>query len=267
MKMNPPGQDQSLWKMRMTFLNRFLLVLLLTFASCVSLSAQESLGTDLKDLCATSLSSASQWSTDCGQLKTAGTQRAQSLHREFNVGHLQQQSSPDPAKAGKNTYVFPGSKHRFNRYVKSTVGPFSLLRSAAAAGIDQWNDSPEEWEQGASGYGKRFASNFGRNAIRQTVTYGLSEALRQDTGFERSKRKAFWPRLSDALVQNVTSRTKSGRRVVSAPLIVGAYTSSLIAVEAWYPERYSYKDGLRSGTYSLATGFAINIIREFVYNW
>ena len=253
--------------MRMPFLNKPALVLLVTFASCISLCAQESLDSDLKSLCATSVSSASLWLTDCGQLKTTETERTQTLYRDADVHDLQQPNSQDPAKAPKDTYVFPTSKKRFNRYVKSTVGPFSLLRSAVSAGIDQWNDSPEEWEQGASGYGKRFASNFGRNAIRQTVTYGLSEALRQDTGFERSKRKGFWPRLSDALVQNVTSRTRSGKRVISAPLIAGAYTGSLIAVKAWYPERYSYKDGLRSGTYSLATGFAINIVREFVYNW
>ena len=100
--MNPPGKNQSLWKMRMPFLNKLLLVLLLTFASCVSLSAQDSLGSDLKGLCATSVSSASLWLMDCGQLKTAETQRAQSLHRELNVGGLQQQSSPDPAKAPKD---------------------------------------------------------------------------------------------------------------------------------------------------------------------
>ena len=243
----------------MPFLNKLALVLLLSFAPCASLKAQESLRSNPKSLCATSVSSASLWLTDCDQLTET--------QREMDLNDLQQPNSQDPATAPKDTYVFPTSKKRFNRYAKSTVGPFSLLRSGISAGIDQWRDSPEEWEQGASGYGKRFASNFGRNAIRQTVSYGLSEALRQDTGFERSKRKGFWPRLSDALVQNVTSRTRSGKRVVSAPLIAGAYASSLIAVEAWYPERYSYKDGLRSGTYSLATGFAINIVREFVYNW
>ena len=140
----------------MSVSNKLVLVLLIVFASCVSLSAHESVGSDQKGLCATSVSSASLWLTDCGQLKTAETQRAQSLH-ELNVAGLQQQSSQDPAKTPKDSYVFPSSKHRFNRYVKSTVGPFSLLRSAASAGIDQWNDNPEEWEQGASGYGKRFA--------------------------------------------------------------------------------------------------------------
>lgn len=171
------------------------------------------------------------------------------------------QPSPTPA------YVFPDNAERFRRYVKSTVGPFALLRSAASAGIAQANDSPEEWEQGMKGYGKRFASSLGRRAIQQTVTYGMDEALDLDTGFRKSTRSGFFPRFKDALLENVTSRTRSGKRVLSAPRIVGVYTGSVIAAETWYPERYSYKDGLRSGTRTLLTGFGINLIREFVFNF
>ena len=166
-----------------------------------------------------------------------------------------------------NGYVFPSAKRRFNRYVNSTVGPSSLLRNAASAGIQHWDNSPLEWGQGMQGYGKRFASTVGSNAIRQSVTYGLSEAFKLDTGFEKSKHKKIWPRLKDALVQNVTSRTRSGKRVLSAPILIGVYTGTIIPNETWYPERYSYKDGLRGGSYSLLIGFGVNVVREFFFNW
>ena len=175
------------------------------------------------------------------------------------------QASPSPTPT--STYVFPDNKERFRRYVKSTVGPFALARIAASAGIQQANDSPEEWEQGMKGYGKRFASGFARNAIQQTVTYGLDEALDLDTGFQKSTRSGFGPRLKDALLQNITSRTRSGSRVLSAPRLVGVYSGAVIAAETWYPERYSYKDGLRSGTRTLVIGFGINVIREFLFNF
>lgn len=164
-------------------------------------------------------------------------------------------------------YIFPTREERFKRYVKDTVGPWPLARAAASAGIQQWQDSPEEWGQGAEGYGKRFASNMGRNAIRQTVTYGLDSALGLDTGFQKSKREGFFPRFKDALIQNVTSRTKSGKRVVSVPRFAGVYTGSIVAAETWYPDRYSYKDGFRSGTTTLLYGFGINVVREFLFNW
>ena len=161
-------------------------------------------------------------------------------------------------------YVFPSAEKRFDRYFKSTIGPMRLLRSGAAAGVSQWRDTPEEWRQGAKGYGRRFASSLGQNAIQQTVTYGLDEAFGLDTGFQRSKREGFFPRMKDALLQNVPSRTKSGKRVISAPRFVGVYTGAIIPAETWYPERYSYKDGLRHGTTTLLTGFGINLMREFV---
>ncbi|HYV10060.1 MAG TPA: hypothetical protein VE980_04040 [Pyrinomonadaceae bacterium] len=164
-------------------------------------------------------------------------------------------------------YVFPTHRERFNRYLKSTVGPFRLAWSAGAAGIDQWRDHPEEWGQGMKGFGRRYASNLGQNAIQQTVTYGLDEAFGLDTGFRKSTREGFGGRLKDALIQNVTSRTKSGKRVVSVPRFAGAYSGAIISRETWYPERYSYKDGLRAGTGNLLTGFGINLIREFVFNF
>ena len=180
-----------------------------------------------------------------------------------------QSPSPQPAASPTTNqdYVFPTHEERFKRYVKSTIGPAPLLRTAAFAGISQWQDSPEEWEQGMKGYGRRYASGFGRNVIAQTVTYGLDEALGQDTGFQRSKREGFFPRFKDALLHNVTSRTKSGKRVLSAPRLAGVYTGAIIATETWYPERYSYKDGLRLGTGTLLTGFGLNLVREFVFDF
>jgi hypothetical protein len=180
-----------------------------------------------------------------------------------------QQPSTQTPQSTQSTpeYVFPSEDERFKRYLKSTIGPFSLVRTGVSAGLNQWNDSPEEWGQGMKGYGKRYASGFGRNAIQQTVTYGLDEAFHLDSGFERSRREGFLPRLKDALLQNVTSRTRSGKRVISAPRFVGVYTGAIVAHETWYPERYSYKDGLRSGSFTLLTGFGINLFREFVVNW
>lgn len=83
----------------------------------------------------------------------------------------------------------------------------------------------------------------------------------------RGTGKGFGPRLKDALLENVTSRNKSGKRVLSVPRFAGVYTSSVIAAEIWYPERYNYKDGLRSGTRSILTGFGMNLIREFIISF
>ncbi|HEX6043711.1 MAG TPA: hypothetical protein VFZ22_04425 [Pyrinomonadaceae bacterium] len=184
-------------------------------------------------------------------------------HPESEPVAAKAKPDPDPYK----TYVFPTRRERFDRYVKDTVGPFSVARSAAAAGIGQWKDSPEEWGQGMKGYGKRFASGMGRNAIQQSVTYGMDEAFGLDTRFHRSNREGVGARVKHAFLESITSRTKSGRRVISAPRLAGVYTGAIVASETWYPERYSYKDGLRLGTGTLLAGFGINLVREFLFNW
>jgi hypothetical protein len=185
-----------------------------------------------------------------------------------NSQEVQKTPTADPAAVDSRTttpdYVFPTERERFKRYVMSTIGPMRLLRTGAAAGIQQWNDDPEEWGQGMKGYGRRFASAMGQTAIQQTVTYGLDEAMGLDTGFQRSEREGFFPRLKDALIQNVTSRTRNGKRVISVPRFAGAYAGGIISTETWYPDRYSYKDGLRNGTKSLLAGFGVNLLREFV---
>jgi hypothetical protein len=186
--------------------------------------------------------------------RSSSTDANQSKPSDPNQGN---QSTSDP-------YVFPTPKERFNRYLKSMFGPSALIRSAVAAGINQWQDSPEEWEQGMSGYGKRFASSFGRNAVHHTIVYGMDSMLGWDTGFRKSGKKEFGARLKHALLENVTSRTKSGKRVFSVPRVVGAYASGVISREAWYPERYGWKDGLRSGNDTMLMGFVLNIAREFV---
>ena len=181
--------------------------------------------------------------------------------------------SPTPATTTTQTtstqtttdqYVFPSNGERFKRYLNSTAGPFALLRISAGAGISHWRDSPEEWGQGGKGYGRRWASGFGRNLVQQTVTYGMDEAFDLDTGFEKSKREGFGPRLKDALIQNVTSRTRSGKRVISAPRFVGVYTGGIVAATTWYPDRYNVGDGFKQGTTTLLIGFGINVLREFI---
>lgn len=202
----------------------------------------------------------------------------------FAHTHAQEpESSPEPARpTGEtvgtattikpksdpyDTFVFPTHRERFDRYLKDTVGPFRLTRSAVAAGLDQWRDTPEEWGQGMKGFGKRYASSLGRNAIQQTVTYGLDEALGVDSSFHRSGREGLMPRVKHAFLETITSRTKSGNRIISAPKLAGVYTGAIVATETWYPERYSYKDGLRMGTGTLLTSFGINLVREFFISW
>jgi len=133
------------------------------------------------------------------------------------------------------------------------------------AGVSTWSNSPEEWGTHWEGFGRRFASNLGKNVIRQSTSFSLDEALKYDSYFYRSKNKSVGARLKNSLISPVTARDKNGKRVLGIPRITAAYTSSIIAAEAWYPDRYNWKDGLISGSSSLAFNAAFNLFREFIW--
>ena len=168
-------------------------------------------------------------------------------------------------QTASNGYTRPTSKKRLSRYVNSMVGPFTLARQVAGAGISTWRNSPEEWGGQWEGFGKRLASNFGKNVIKQTTIYGLDEALKLDSGYYRATGKSTGAKIRNALISPVTARTPSGKRTIGIPRLVGTYSGNIIARETWYPDRYDWKDGVRSGTISLGIGAAFNLFKEFVW--
>ncbi|MBK9164765.1 MAG: hypothetical protein IPM21_12830 [Acidobacteria bacterium] len=161
-------------------------------------------------------------------------------------------------------YTRPDAKKRFRRYLNLTIGPYALLGTGIGAGFATATNEPEEWGKSWEGYGRRFASNVGRNAIRTTIIYGLDEAFKVDSYFYRSEKRDVGSRISNSFISVVTARKPNGKRTIGAPRLIGVYTADVIASETWFPERYSWKDGMRNGTVALGFNVALNLFREFI---
>ncbi|MBP9665497.1 MAG: hypothetical protein KBD94_12840 [Pyrinomonadaceae bacterium] len=161
-------------------------------------------------------------------------------------------------------YVRPNAKSRRARFVKGLIGPGAWARMVASAGWGTSRNSPREWGPHWDGFGKRLASNFGKRAVSGTVRYSLDEAFKLDSKFYRTKKKGVGNKVVNALVSVFTARRPDGSRTVGVPRLVGTYASNVIASEFWYPSRYTWKDGLRSGTMSLGVKFLGNLFKELV---
>lgn len=159
--------------------------------------------------------------------------------------------------------VRPPKPERFRNFVLDAVGPVVLVETVGWAAIAHASDTPAAWGHGASGFGKRYASLMGQSVVQESVAYGLSEAMAVDSRFHKSKKHGFFPRAGDALIQAVTSRRRNGDRTMSAPLLAG-YAVGGMGLLAWYPEGYTYKDGLRFGGLALTSRVGVNLIREFI---
>jgi hypothetical protein len=163
-------------------------------------------------------------------------------------------------------YIYPTEKTKFRNYVFDTIGPYPFAAAGLAAGVNQLNNTPPEWRQGAEGFGKRFGSDFGIALTSTTTRYALSEVLKEDTLYYRCECQGVFPRLRHAALSTLTARRgQDGHRVFSVPSLIAPYAGSMTAVYGWYPDRYGAKDALRMGNYSLLGYVGGNIAMEFLY--
>jgi hypothetical protein len=165
------------------------------------------------------------------------------------------------------TYMRPTQKTKLRNYVFDAFGPYPIVGAAFAAGINQAENTPPAWKQGAQGYAKRFGSDFGIAAVSTTTRYALARAFREDTLYYRCECKGVFPRLRHAVISTFTARRgQDGHRVFSFSDLVAPYAGTMTAVYAWYPGRYDAKDAFRMGNYSLLWYAGANIGLEFLYS-
>ncbi len=166
----------------------------------------------------------------------------------------------------KNSKEFrPMTQPERNRlYLKSMVNPFSFAKVGFSAGIDQANDRPTEWEQGASGYGRRFANILGQYSIQRTVTYGLGSALHEDNRYFNSGKQGFWPRTGYALSSGILARHDDGSRHFSISQVGGVAAGAFLARTWLPPSQSSAGDGAVSFGITMASNIGFSVVKEFL---
>jgi hypothetical protein len=165
----------------------------------------------------------------------------------------------EPAPSMEN-----GRPERMSEFLMSTVGPIPLVGEAAGAGVGQWANWPKEWGQGWGAFGKRFGSNLAYNGIRQTVTYGGSLALGEDTRYFASRDSGWWARTRHALVSTFTARHADGRDTFSISGTGGVVAASALS-SIWGPASWKGPGNIaeNAGISFLSTAGS-NVVREFL---
>ena len=157
-----------------------------------------------------------------------------------------------------------GRPERVSEFLMSTVGPIPLFGEAAGAGIGQWANWPKEWGQGWGAFGKRFGSNLAYNGIRQTVTYGGSLALGEDTRYFASRDSGWWPRTRHALVSTFTARHSDGKDSFSYSATGGVIAASALS-SIWGPASWKGPGNIAENAgISFASTAGVNLVREFL---
>jgi hypothetical protein len=166
-----------------------------------------------------------------------------------------------------SSYVRPSQATMLRNYAFDAFGPYPIVGAAVVAGVGQIDNSVPEWKQGATGFGRRFGSDFGIAAVSTTTRYAMGEALREDTLYYRCECRGLFPRLSHAVVSTLTARHgQDGHRAFSVSAVAAPYAGTMTAVYAWYPGNYGARYALRMGNYNLLISAGQNILLEFFYS-
>jgi hypothetical protein len=153
---------------------------------------------------------------------------------------------------------------KFKVDVVQSVGFRGLLGAAIGASIGQATNKPGEWGQGTGAYGERFASSLGGSLSRQTFSFVLETALREDPRYfpstEHTKKARFW----NVVKQTFLTKTDTGRSTFAYASVISAFGAGQL-VNTWQPKSNSgVSDGIERGFISLGLDAASNLVQEFV---
>jgi hypothetical protein len=209
-------------------------IVILTFASLVAAQDQDSV---------------------TAQQKPSGVSRQiNNLFNYLNMAGTKKASEFRPLTQQERTKI----------YLNTMVSPLGYLKAGFSAGIDQWKDSPSEWQQGASGYGKRFANILGQYSIQRTVTFGLGSVLHEDNRYFNSGKKGLWSRTGYAVASGVLARHDDGSWHLSISQLGGVAAGAFISRSWLPPSQHSAGDGAVSFGITMGSNMGFAVVKEFL---
>jgi hypothetical protein len=156
-----------------------------------------------------------------------------------------------------------GMSDKLSYHVHQSVGPLALLGGAAYAAVLQEADTPAEWGQGGSGYGKRFGSTIACSGIHSALAFGLDSTLHEDPRYYRAVSGGLLRRAGHALRGTVLTHTDKGTETLALWRFGSAYGAAYLSNQ-WYPDRLNtMKLGFAEGSLQLGFDFASNVAAEF----
>ena len=155
-------------------------------------------------------------------------------------------------------------QERTKLYLKTMANPIGYVKAGFSAGIDQWKDKPEEWEQGMSGYGKRFANITGQYTIQRTVTFGLDSLLHEDNRYFNSGKSGIWPRTGYAISSGVLARHRDGSRHISVSQLGGVAAGAFLSRLWQPPSQGSAGDAAVSFGITMGSNMGFGVVKEFL---
>jgi hypothetical protein len=125
---------------------------------------------------------------------------------------------------------------KFKLQARSQFDYFEIPWYGILAGFSQARNTSAGYGQGAAGYGKRYASEWGDGTIENFMVAAIfPSALRQDPRYYVLGKGSFWHRASYAISRVIVTRSDSGRSVFNASQIFGGAVAAGISTYSYHP--------------------------------
>jgi hypothetical protein len=125
---------------------------------------------------------------------------------------------------------------KFKLQARSQFDYFEIPWYGILAGFSQARNTSAGYGQGAAGYGKRYASEWGDGAIENFMVGAVfASALRQDPRYYVLGEGSFWHRTGYAISRIVVTRSDSGRAEFNASQIFGSAVAAGVSTYSYHP--------------------------------
>jgi hypothetical protein len=154
---------------------------------------------------------------------------------------------------------------RFTLFLNDTyASPGAYAGLGAGAMIDQVRHVPAKWDADGSAYTRRFASEYGQLAIRNSVHDGMAALTGLDPRYAACTCAGLWRRSGHALERTFVNRRQDGRVTLDVPQIAGAYSSGMLSTY-WYPHHQftPLVQGVQFGHEQMGEILINNLVQEF----
>jgi hypothetical protein len=144
------------------------------------------------------------------------------------------------------------------------LNPYTFVFVAAEAGINQARNHPEDYGQGAEGYGKRYGAGLADGLSDGLFVTGVYPSLfRQDPRYYRLGDGGFTHRAGYAVTRILVTRQDSGRKAFNFSEVLGSFSSAALAVTYYPKSERDFSDVAERAGIQFAFDAGFNVLKEF----
>jgi hypothetical protein len=126
---------------------------------------------------------------------------------------------------------------KFRLVTRSSFDPGEFLWYGFLAGISQAQNSEKAYGQGAEGYAKRYASQFGDGTIESyLVEFGFPVVFKQDPRYFRVGEGSFGYRTGRVIKRLVVTKGDNGKDQFNVSEVFGSGTAAVVSIYSYHPQ-------------------------------